>query len=252
MKTPILSTEAVWKSFTTGRHRLLTLQNINLSLNKGEFICIVGPSGCGKSTLLQILGGLLPASRGKVFFGANPLKGTNPAIGLVFQKPNLMPWRTVLQNVLLPLELKGIHSGLARDIANKALAKIGLEEFHDAYPKTLSGGMEQRLALARTLVTRPQVVLLDEPFAALDALTRERLNLELLRLWRSQNLTAVMVTHDIREAVFFSDRVLIMSPRPATFTEEFIIDLPRPRPENIEYTNAFGEYALRIRQAIKA
>ncbi len=211
----------------------------------------MGPSGSGKTTLLQILAGLLPPTRGQVWLAGEPLTKPQPEISIVFQKPNLMPWRTVLDNVLLPLQIQAAPAAEAQQRGQEALALVGLSEFASAYPKQLSGGMEQRVAVARALIQQPQILLLDEPFGALDALTRERLNLELLRLWQSRSLTAIMVTHNIREAVFLADRVLVLSPRPATISAEFVINLPRPRPKGIEYSEEFGHLAYEIRQAIK-
>jgi NitT/TauT family transport system ATP-binding protein len=162
-----------------------------------------------------------------------------------------MPWRTVINNVLLPAEIQAIPAGEAKKRANQALALVKLTDFARAYPKALSRGMEQRVALARALMQDPSILLLDEPFGSLDALTRERLNKEILSLWQKRNLTAVMVTHDIREAVYLADRVVVLSPRPAVIYEEFLIDLPRSRPEGIEYSEHFGALAYEIRQAIR-
>lgn len=251
MTSPILQAKSLYKTFATTNGGLVALANINLSVLAGEFLCIVGPSGCGKTTLLQILGGLLPASKGQVYWLDQPLSEPHPGIGIVFQKPNLMPWRTVRENVLLPLQLQAVPAATAERRAHEALAMVGLSEFVSVYPKALSGGMEQRVAVARALVQQPRLLLLDEPFGALDALTRERLNQKLLHIWETQALTAIMVTHNIREAVFLADRVLVLSPRPATISAEFTIDLPRPRPKGMEYTQAFGDLAYRIRQAIR-
>jgi NitT/TauT family transport system ATP-binding protein len=211
----------------------------------------VGPSGSGKTTILQILAGLLPPTKGQVWLAGALLTKPHPEVSIVFQQPNLMPWRTVLDNVLLPLQLQAVPTNEAQRQGQEALALVGLSEFASAYPKQLSGGMEQRVAVARALIQQPSILLLDEPFGALDALTRERLNLELLRLWQSRKLTAVMVTHNIQEAVFLADRVLVLSPRPATISAEFMINLPRPRPKGIEYSEEFGHLAYEIRQAIK-
>ncbi len=251
MTSSILQAKALYKTFATVNGGLVALANINLSVSAGEFLCIVGPSGCGKTTLLQILGGLLPPNKGQVWWGGEPLTKPDPEIGIVFQKPNLMPWRTVQENVLLPLQIQAMPASKAERRVSEALALVGLSEFASAYPKALSGGMEQRVAVARALVQQPRLLLLDEPFGALDALTRERLNQKLLQIWESQALTAIMVTHNIREAVFLADRVLVLSPRPATISAEFTVDLPRPRPRGIEYTQAFGDLAYRIRQAIR-
>lgn len=251
MPTPILEAESLYKDYETANGDLLAVANISLTALEGEFLCIVGPSGCGKTTLLKILGGLLPPSRGEVRLARTPLFEPHPEIGIVFQKPNLMPWRTVLDNVLLPLQVYGTPHRDALQRAEETLGLVGLSEFAASYPKALSGGMEQRVAVARALVQQPRILLLDEPFGALDALTRERLNQKLLNIWRKQNLTALMVTHNIREAVLLADRVLVLSPRPATISDEFNIDLPRPRPKGIEYSQTFGDFAYEIRQAIK-
>ncbi|NJN92860.1 MAG: ABC transporter ATP-binding protein [Anaerolineales bacterium] len=249
---PILQVESLYKAFDSPNNgSLLTIANISFSVSSGEFLCIVGPSGSGKTTLLQILAGLFPPTKGQVWLAGEPLTKPQPEISIVFQKPNLMPWRTVLDNVLLPLQIQAAPAVEAQQQGQEALALVGLSEFAAAYPKQLSGGMEQRVAVARALIQQPQILLLDEPFGALDALTRERLNVELLRLWQSRNLTAVMVTHNIREAVFLADRVLVLSPRPATISAEFVINLPRPRPKGIEYSEEFGHLAYEIRQAIK-
>jgi NitT/TauT family transport system ATP-binding protein len=249
--SPILQTKDLSKTFETATGELLALAHINLAVEPGEFLCIVGPSGCGKTTLLQMLGGVLKPSSGAVLLAGRPLTEPPPEISFVFQKPNLMPWRTVLQNVLLPLQILAAPADEAKQRAEETLTLVGLREFAQAYPKELSGGMEQRVAVARALIQRPRILLLDEPFGALDALTRERLNGELLRLWQAQDFTAIMVTHNIREAVFLADRVIVLSPRPAMVSAEFIIHLPRPRPKGIEYSEAFGILAYEIRQAIR-
>ena len=251
MNVPLLEACALSKSFNTAQGSILAVAHINLSVTTGEFLCIVGPSGCGKTTLLQMLGGLETPSSGQMLLDARPVREPPPDISFVFQKPNLMPWRTILQNILLPLQVQNVTHKNALQQAHATLATVGLTEFAGAYPKELSGGMEQRIALARALVQQPRILLLDEPFGALDALTRERLNKEILRLWRLHNFTAVMVTHNIREAVFLADRVMVLSQRPATISAEFNIDLPRPRPKGITYTEAFGTLAYQIRQAIK-
>ncbi len=251
MEPSILRAEKLTKSFETSKNDLLALANISFEVAQGEFLCIAGPSGCGKTTLLQLLGGLQSPTSGQVYLANSPLTKPPPEISIVFQKPNLMPWRTVLDNVILPLQIQGKNSNQTKEQGQQTLSLVGLSDFANAYPKELSGGMEQRVALARALIQQPGILLLDEPFGALDALTRERLNKEILRLWQNQHFTAIMVTHNIREAVFLADRVLVLSPRPATISAEFTINLPRPRPQGIEYTEAFGALAYQIRQAIK-
>jgi NitT/TauT family transport system ATP-binding protein len=252
MGRPILQAIAISKTFEADRQPLTAVGHIDLSVSAGEFLCIVGPSGCGKSTLLQLLSGLMLPDTGQVLLEGKPLTRPVPEISTVFQKPNLMPWRTVIDNIMLPLQIQGVPAREARQQSERTLAMVGLTDFINAYPKQLSGGMEQRIALARALVQRPRLLLLDEPFGALDALTRERLNIEILELWRKKNLTAIMVTHNIREAVFLADRVLVLSQRPATTEAEFTVTLPRPRPTGVEYTEAFGSLAYAIRQAIQA
>jgi len=248
--SPILQAHALSKTFATAQGDIQAVANIDLAVETGQFLCIVGPSGCGKSTLLELLGGLLPPTSGQVLLAGETLTDPPPEISVVFQKPNLMPWRTVINNILLPLQIRGVPPHKAQKQAKDTLALVGLSEFEHSYPKELSGGMEQRIAVARALIQQPSILLLDEPFGALDALTRERLNKEILRLWKYHNLTAIMVTHNIREAVYLADRVLVLSPRPASVSAEFAITLPRPRPEGVEYSEKFGALAYEIRQAI--
>jgi NitT/TauT family transport system ATP-binding protein len=248
---PILQARSLAKSFDTIGGDLPAVAQMSFSVSPGEFLCIVGPSGCGKTTLLQMLAGLIPPSAGDVLLDGKPLNEPQRDISVVFQKPNLMPWRTVLENVLLPMQIFGLPYKKAEEEARLMLDKVGLEQFVDAYPNALSGGMEQRVAIARALVQNPRILLLDEPFGSLDALTREKLNLELLRLWRDQNITAVMVTHNIREAALMADRVLVLSPRPADISAEIPVNLPRPRVEEIEYTKAFTDLTFTIRKEIR-
>jgi len=247
----LLTVDRVSKSFQTGERRVDALQAVSFDLWPGEFVCLLGPSGSGKSTLLRIVDGLLAADSGMVRFHGEPLREPQAAIGFVFQSTNLMPWRTVLDNVLLPHEIQqGKITTGARQAAQALLTLVGLQEFADAYPQTLSGGMRQRVVLARTLFQRPQLLLLDEPFGALDALTRERLNLELLRIHEQQQLTVLMVTHNIQEAVFLADRVLVMSERPGRLVADVKISLPRPRRLEMMGSEHFGRLTLEIRQWI--
>ncbi len=248
----ILEAKNLGKVFSDSSGKLPAVNNISFSVSKGEFLCIVGPSGCGKTTILQLLAGLLDNTSGEILLGGKPLKGPHRDISVVFQKSNLMPWRSVLKNVLLPLQIYGTPAKEAKEKAGLYLEKVGLSEFANAYPKALSGGMEQRVAVARALVQNPRILLLDEPFGALDSFTREQLNLELLSLWRDQNITAIMVTHNIREAVLLADRVLVLSPRPASIYREIPVNLPRPRTGDIEYTREFVDLTYQIRKAIKA
>jgi NitT/TauT family transport system ATP-binding protein len=247
---PVLAAEGIRHQYTGRTGELLALDGVGLDVAAGEFVAIVGPSGCGKSTLLRILGGLLAPSQGRVLLDGEVLAEPKRQVGFVFQNVNLMPWRTVLQNVLLPLEIAATPRGEAESRARKMLGLVGLAGFEVAYPHQLSGGMAQRVAIGRALVSQPEVLLLDEPFGALDALSREQMNLELLRIWRAQKVTAVMVTHDLQEAIFVADRVLVMSSRPGRISAEVMIDLPRPRTLDVVYTEFFGALSRRVREAI--
>lgn len=216
-------------TYPTRSGTIQALSNVNLSVREGEFVAILGPSGCGKSTLLKLAAGLLPASGGQITLGGHPLSGPGKQTGVVFQKPNLLPWKTVLENVLLPARTLGLAIAPARLRAYQMLELVGLAEFAANYPFELSGGMQQRVGIARMLLHDPQLLLMDEPFAALDALSRETLMLELQRIWEQQRKSVLFITHSIQEAVFLADRVLVMSPRPGTLVEDLTIPLPRPR-----------------------
>ncbi len=206
------------------------LDDIHLEIARGEFVALVGPSGCGKTTLLKILAGLSQGHTGEVTLGGRPLVRPSLEVGVVFQEPTLLPWRTVLDNVLLPLELARLDRAAYVDSAMALMAKLGLAGFEHKHPRELSGGMRQRAGICRALVRDPSLLLMDEPFGALDAMTREFLNVELQRLWMdSGDKTVVFVTHSIPEAVFLADRVVVMSPRPGRIAEVVPIDLPRPR-----------------------
>ncbi len=246
----MLHTQSLSLTYTDRAGHLHALDDISLHIGLGEFVCLVGPSGCGKSSLLRTLAGLHPPSQGTIFFDGKPLTRPNPQIGIVFQKATLLLWRTVLRNITLPLELSGMERRAAAERALALVELVGLEGFEGAYPITLSGGMEQRVAIARALAPRPKVLLLDEPFGALDALTRERMGEELLRIWTAEKTTVLMVTHSIGEAVLLSDRTMIMSPRPGRIVAEFPIDLPRPRTVEMQYGDRFAQLSRQIRQAV--
>jgi len=231
-----LTLSAIAKTFANGTQALAA---VDLRVEDGSFVSLLGPSGCGKSTLLRIIAGLTPASTGTVTGNAGP-------ISFVFQEPTLMPWATVAENVHLPLRLSGESRGAARERIDQALALVGLERFASAYPRELSGGMKMRVSLARALVTRPRLLLLDEPFAALDEITRFKLNDDLLRLWRDQGWTVIFVTHSVYESVFLSQRVVVMSPRPGRIAADLAIDLPQPREAGLRATPAYGALAHRI------
>jgi NitT/TauT family transport system ATP-binding protein len=246
----LLSAEHIRKAFPNGNGGLLVLDDISLYVERGEFVCIVGPSGCGKTTLLRLLAGLLPSTQGRVYFEGERLQRPRRRIGFVFQQANLMPWRTVLENIALPLELDGADGGNIQSRARTLIELVGLEGFEASYPKDLSGGMAQRVAIARALIHRPDILLLDEPFGALDALTREYMATELMRIWEVRGVTVVMVTHSIAEAVLLADRVVVLSPRPARVQLDLPINLERPRTLSMSHTAEFGRLAAEVRGAI--
>jgi NitT/TauT family transport system ATP-binding protein len=248
--SPILTVQNLSAVFSNENGELTALQDISFSVAAREFVCVLGASGSGKSTLLRILGGLLAPTKGQVILGGEPLQGPHPKVGLVFQDPNLMPWRSVLQNVLLPLELREISSEEAHDQAQTILKLVGLQGFERYLPRDLSGGMAQRVAIARSLVHDPDVLLLDEPFGALDALTRERMGEELSRIWQARRKTVLMVTHAIDEAILLAGRILVLGSQPGQLILDIPVALPRPRDGAIRYTAAFGELAQNLRAAI--
>jgi len=230
---------------------LVAIENVSFQVEEGEFVAVVGPSGCGKSTLLRIVAGLIPPTSGEVARVGRSVSRPDREIGIVFQSPVLLPWRTIRENVVLPLEFRG-ESRATAEKALALLALVGLDAFADRYPHELSGGMQQRAALARALVTDPSILLMDEPFGALDAMTREHMNLELLRLWTARRKTVLFITHSIAEAVFLSDRVLVMTSRPGTLAETITIDMPRPRSLSVLNTERAGTYMSRIRGLLNA
>lgn len=246
---PLLSVEALSASFADRNGQLAVLDELSFSVPRGQFVCVLGPSGSGKSTLLRLLAGLLPANRGRILFAGEQVNGPQAGVGLVFQQANLMPWRTALDNVALPLELR--HDPDAIDRAWDMLQLVGLEDFELALPHELSGGMAQRVAIGRALVQDPQLLLLDEPFGSLDALTREKMGEELLRIWELEHKTVVMVTHDIHEALFLADRVLVLGQRPASIKLDMPVTLERPRTPELRYSAAFGRMAAQLRAAIE-
>ncbi|MCE5258959.1 MAG: ABC transporter ATP-binding protein [Chloroflexi bacterium] len=251
MTDPILTAEHVQMTFADSEEGFEALAEADFTVYPQEVVSIIGPSGCGKSTLLRILAGLIEPTNGKVVFEGKQLKTPQRKIGFVFQQPNLMPWRSALRNVALPLEVEGIPRKQAEAEAHRLLEVVGLSAFADALPRELSGGMSQRVAVARALAHDPDLLLLDEPFAALDALTRERMDWELLKLVQRQHKTVVMVTHNIQEAILLSDRVFTMSPRPGRFEREVIIDLPRPRSAEDQYTPRYVALARELRQSLR-
>lgn len=247
---PLLRVEGVSKAFD-GTHKVRALGSVSFSVAREEIVCLIGPSGSGKSTLLRIIGGLLRPDTGRVLLDDVPIVEPHPDVALVFQRTNLMPWRTVLENVLLPVEvMQGRVGPEAQQRALEMLRLVGLEGFEEYYPKQLSGGMAQRVVMARALLQEARLLLLDEPFGALDALTRERMNDELLRLHSIQKQTILMVTHSISEAVYLADRVLILSARPGRLVAEIAVDLPRPRELSVLGRPEFARLTQVVREKI--
>ncbi len=248
----VISVDRLSLTYGTKDTGVLALSDISFSIADGEFISIVGPSGCGKSTLLKILAGLLPPSEGQATLNGTPIKGARRDIGVVFQTPVLFPWRTVLQNVLLPADVQGLDKEKMRKRAMDLVRLVGLEGFENRYPRELSGGMQQRVGIIRALIHDPAILLMDEPFGALDAMTRESMNVELQRIWMESGKTILFITHSTSEAVYLADRVIVMTARPGKIGDEFKVDLPRPRPLDVMNTEAFGAYVKRIRVALNA
>ena len=228
--TAALSLERVTCTFSGARGRYTAVRDASLDVAAGEFVSVVGPTGCGKSTLLNVGAGLLAPSAGEVYVHGVPLQGINPRAGYMFQAEALMPWRNALRNVMAGLEFRGVASGEAQSRAREWLARVGLSGFEDRYPHQLSGGMRKRVALAQTLILDPEIVLMDEPFSALDVQTRQLMENELLDLWAADRRSVLFITHDLEEAIALSDRVIVLSAGPETHPlGEFAIDLPRPR-----------------------
>ncbi|MFS0894964.1 ABC transporter ATP-binding protein [Microbacterium sp. 179-I 3D3 NHS] len=241
------------KVYTTRTgEKVQALTEVSLTVQRGEFVSLVGPSGCGKTTLLKILAGLIPHSSGSVSIAGKTVKGPMRETGLVFQAPTLLPWRTILENVMLPVEVQRLDRSVYRKRAMDLLEMVGLDGFEKKYPSELSGGMQQRAGICRALVSDPEVLLMDEPFGALDAMTREYMNVELLKIWKESGKTIVFVTHSIPEAVFLSDRVVVMSPRPGKIEEILDDDLPRPRALQMMNSPEAGVYTSRIRTYFNA
>jgi NitT/TauT family transport system ATP-binding protein len=237
---------------TYARNAIKALEGVSLTLTKGSFSAVIGSSGCGKSTLLKIMSGLIPPSTGRVILQGKPVTGTRRDIGMMFQQATLFPWRTTLENIVLPIEIRdGKAAAKAAQAQAKALLDlVGLKGFENTYPGELSGGMAQRASICRMLITEPAVLLLDEPFSALDELTRDFMNMELQRICMSRNATAFLVTHSIPEAVILSDVVYVMKPRPGRLAEVVTIDLPRPRTLDMMTTPKFGAIVEHIRGSL--
>jgi NitT/TauT family transport system ATP-binding protein len=244
-RKPLLSIRNLKKIFATRDGVLEALGSVTFDVYPEEFVSIVGPSGCGKTTLLKIIAGLSRQSEGEIIVDRKDFDPSRE-VGFVFQKSLLLNWRKVLDNVLLPIEILKLDKKKYASRAMQLLSLVGLEGFEKSYPNELSGGMQQRVSLARALIHDPKVILMDEPFGALDAITREKMNLELLRIWAESKKTVIFITHEINEAVFLSDRVVVLSARPSRMIDALDIDLLRPRTLDIRTSPRFGEYALKV------
>jgi NitT/TauT family transport system ATP-binding protein len=247
MAEPFIHLAGVKKVYRTRGKEFLAISQATFDVEEGELVALVGPSGCGKTTLLKILAGLHAYEAGEVRIGsaAQPFDPSRD-IGMVFQQPLLLKWRRVIDNVLLPAEILGLPMAQSRERARDLLALVGLQGAEDKYPYELSGGMQQRASIARALVHDPKLILMDEPFGALDALTREKMNLELLRIWQTAKKTIVFVTHGITEAVFLGTRVIVLTSGPARMADNFLVELPHPRTLDMKTQEKFGDYTRRI------
>ena len=245
VRDPHVRISGVGKTFSTEKEELIALEEITLEVAYGEFLCVLGPSGCGKSTLLRIIGGLLEPTSGQVIIGGRSPREAqaDKALGFVFQEPSLLPWRTAIDNIRLPLEVNRQQHRDIRYTPEEMVRLVGLERFHHYYPFQLSGGMQQRVALARALAFDPSLLLMDEPFGALDEITRAAMRYELLRIWDGDKKTVVFVTHSITEAVMLSDRVAVLSSQPGRLRDVVDVNLPRPRSESLERGGEFLHYS---------
>ena len=243
----LIKIDNVSKSYITSREDIQALETVNLDIKEGEFVSLVGPSGCGKSTLLMLISGLYPATTGTIQIKDEPVLKPYTNLGIVFQKDMLLEWRSVLDNVLLQVEIRRLNRSDYLDTARSLLENVGLGNFLDRYPRELSGGMRQRVSICRALLHNPSLLLMDEPFGALDAITRDQMNLDLERVWEQSRKTVIFVTHSVPEAIFLSDRILVMSPRPGRIVADIKVDLPRPRTLYIRDLPEFSAYNRQIR-----
>ncbi|HLU79616.1 MAG TPA: ABC transporter ATP-binding protein [Burkholderiaceae bacterium] len=244
---PLVAAEDLGVVFQGSQGQITALDTLSLNIRKGEFVSVVGPSGCGKSTLIRVFSGLLAPTRGRALLKGEPITRPRGDVGIVFQQANLLPWKTVLDNVLVPSRALGRDIGPAREKALELLRLVGLEKFRDNYPSELSGGMQQRVGIARGLAHDPDLLLMDEPFSALDTMTRDHMSIELQRIWMATHKTALFITHSITEAVFLSDRIVVMSARPGRIVKEVSIDLPRPRTVETLADPRFAAYCAELR-----
>jgi len=246
MSSPVISIRDATKVYTTSRGRTVSLDRVSLDVDQGEFVTLVGPSGCGKSTMLNLIGGLLDVTSGSVLVEGKPVSGPGPDRGVIFQQYALFPWLTAQQNVEFGLRLQRLPKQQRAERAQHYLELVGLGEFGHALPKELSGGMKQRCAIARAYAVQPALLLMDEPFGALDALTRVQMQDELLHTWEADRRTIVFITHDVDEAVYLANRVVVMSPRPGRISQVIDVPLPYPRTEEIRLSPEFGEIRARV------
>lgn len=245
--SPALVIDGIDMVFSRAGHAVQALNGINLNVKEGEFISIVGPSGCGKSTLMKLVAGLRGPTNGNISILGKPVTGPRADVGIVFQNPVLLPWRTVFENVMLPTDILKLNRSKTAKIARDLLTLVGLSGFEEAYPNELSGGMQQRAAIARALAYNAPILMMDEPFGALDAMTREQMNVEVQRIWQASGKTIIFITHSIPEAVFLADRVVVMSARPGRILKTFDIKMARPRTLDDMVSNDFGDYVKEIR-----
>lgn len=250
--TSVIQLDDVHVTYASAEGPILALRSVDLSARDGEFVAVVGPSGCGKSTLLKLIAGLLMPTGGSVLVDGAAVRGPGGSVGVVFQSPLLMPWRSVLDNILLQVEIRGLRKSDYIKQARQLIDLVGLGGFADRRPYELSGGMQQRVGLCRALIHDPGLLLMDEPFGALDAMTRETMNAELQRIWMERRKTVLLITHSISEAVYLADRVLVMGPRPGRIVGEVVIDLPRPRTLDMAETVKFSQLAGTVRRHLNA
>ena len=247
----ILKVERLTHIYDTTRGSIRALEDVSFEIREGEFVTFLGPSGCGKTTTLRIIAGLITPTSGGILLRGKPLKRASKDIGVVFQQPNLLPWRNLIKNTLLPLEILGLNSSKYRQRAYDLIKLVGLSGFENKYPAELSGGMQQRAAITRALVHNPSILVMDEPFGALDAITREYMNMEILKIWEKTQKTVIFVTHNLAEAVFLSDRVYVMAPNPGRIVEVVHVELPRPRTLDFYGEERFVQYEQLIRKTFE-
>jgi len=247
----ILRFDNVTKRYGARQNEVLALTETSFSVARSSFVSLVGPSGCGKTTLLNMVAGLIPPTSGHITLDGKPIEGPPEGLGMVLQQPTLLAWRNVVSNIRLTAEIVGQKGEEVESRIDRLIEMIGLQDFRHSMPSELSGGMQQRVALGRALAHSPSLLLMDEPFAALDAFTREEMSLELLRIWQATGKTILFITHDIGEAVFLSDRIVVLAPRPGRVREVIDVELPRPRTDDVRFTPEFAEYHHHVRSLIQ-